>query len=195
MKCNDPFLVDFFKTKNDNAVSHFSPSLNGLLLWKPALTYQDDDQSTVLDICQDCYNSLSKNKLPCFALADHFYCGVLPEKFQDLTWVEEMVCAIYRTSAHVTRLYELSDSKYPFVYHGNTCAHEMNIVSTASVLPHTIGDINSILTVVFVGHKKFDPKQLGNFFHVWKSKIWSFLLYLKENNRLYHNSTLNPFNL
>ena len=58
-----------------------------------------------------------------------------------------------------------------FVYHGNTCAHEMNVVSTASVLPHTIGDINSILIVVFVGQKKFDPKRLGNFFHVWKSKI------------------------
>ena len=110
-----------------------------LLIFKPALTYQDDDQSTLLNICQDCYNSLSINKLPHFTLADHFYCGVLPEEFQDLTWVEEMVCAIYRT--YVTRLYESSDSKDPFVYHGNTCAHEMNIVSTVSVLPHTIGDI------------------------------------------------------
>ena len=45
-----------------------------------------------------------------------------------------------------------------FVYHGNTCAHEMNVVSTVSVVPRTIGDINSILTVVFVGQKKFDPK-------------------------------------
>ena len=108
LKCNDPFLVDFFKTKNDDAVSHFSPSLNCLLPWKPALTCQDDDQSTGLNICHDCYNSLSKNKLPRFALADHFYCGVLPEEFQNLTWVKEMVCAIYRTSAHVTRLYESS---------------------------------------------------------------------------------------
>ena len=71
----------------------------------------------------------------------------------------------------------------------------MNIVSTASVLPCTVGDINSILTVVFVGHKKFDPKRLGNFFRVWKSKIWNFLLYLKKNNKLYHNIILNPFNL
>ena len=71
----------------------------------------------------------------------------------------------------------------------------MNVVSTVSVVPRTIGDINSILTVVFVGQKKFDPKRLGNFFRVWKSKIWNFLLYLKENNKLYHNIALNPFNL
>ena len=71
----------------------------------------------------------------------------------------------------------------------------MNVISTASVLLHTIGDINSILTVVFVGHKKFDPKWLGNFFLVWKSKIWNILLYLKGNNKLYHNIALNPFKL
>ena len=158
LKTNAPFLVNMFKSKNDHAISHLSPSLNGLLLWKPAMTYQNNDQSTVLNICEDCYNTLSKNKMPHFSLADQFYCGVLPDEFQDLTWVEGMVCAIYRTSVHVTQLYELSDSKDPFVYHGNTCAHEMNVVSTASVLPHTIDVINSILTVVFVRHKKSDPK-------------------------------------
>ena len=75
------------------------------------MTYEDNDQSTVLNICQGCYNSLLKNKMPQFVLADHFYCDVLPDDFQDLTWVEEMICAIYRTSAYVTPLYESSNSK------------------------------------------------------------------------------------
>ena len=67
-----------------------------------------------------------------FALADHFYHGDLPHEFEDLTWVEEMACAIYRTTAHVTHLYESSDDKDPFVYHGNTYAHEMNVISRAT---------------------------------------------------------------
>ena len=64
LKANDPFLVNIFESKNDHAISHLSPSLKGLLLWKPAMTYEDNDQSTVLNICQGCYNSLSKNKRP-----------------------------------------------------------------------------------------------------------------------------------
>ena len=63
--------------------------------------------------------SLINYKMPWFALADHFQHGELPHEFQDLTWVEEMTCARYCTTAHVTRLYESSDDKYPFVYHGS----------------------------------------------------------------------------
>ena len=73
--------------------------------------------------------------------------------------------------AHITHLYESSDDKDPFVYHGNTCAHEMNVISTATVLPCTVREINSVLTIVFVGQKKSDPKKLGSFFQVCKNKI------------------------
>ena len=77
-------------------------------------------------------------RLPHFALADHFYCDALPDEFQGLTWVEEMVCAIYRTSTHVTQIYELSDSKDPFVSHGNMCTHEMNVVLTVTYVIHHV---------------------------------------------------------
>ena len=110
------------------------------------------------NLCGDCYRSLIKCKMPCFALADHFYCGDLPHESQDLTWVKEMACAIYCMTAHVTHLYESSDDKDLFVCHGDTCAHEMNVISTATVLPHTVGEIDSVLTKFFVGQKKFNSK-------------------------------------
>ena len=66
-----------------------------------------------------------------------------------------MVCARYRYTAHITRLFQSSDPALPNVLHGNTCAHEMNVVSTASVLPRTPSDINETLSVVFVGPGKF----------------------------------------
>ena len=54
-----------------------------------------------------------------------------------------------------------------------------------------MGKINSVLTIVFVGQKKFDPKKLGSFFQVHKNKIWKFLLFLKQNNKLYKEIMLN----
>ena len=71
----------------------------------------------------------------------------------------------------------------------------MNVVSTATVLPCTVGEINSVLTIVFVGQKKFDPKKLGNFLQVCMNKIWTFLLFLKENNKLYNEIMINQSSL
>ena len=111
-----------------------------------------------LTFCDECHSTLTRNKLSRLTLANQLYRGHLPDEFQDLTYIEEMVCALYRTTAHVTRLYQSTELTQPFVYHGNSCAHELNIISTASVLPRTPGDINSILSVVFIGPGKSDPK-------------------------------------
>ncbi len=62
-----------------------------------------------------------------------------------------------------------------------TCAHDMNTVSTATVLPHTPTDINGILSVVFVGAGNFNPKSLGKMFRIRKMKVWNFLLWLKDS--------------
>ena len=88
-----------------------------------------------VQICKDCLSGLKQSSIPRLSLANFLYRGKLPDEFQDLTWVEEMVCAKYRNTAHVTRIYGCSDPSQPKVFHGNTCAHEMNVLSTASVLP------------------------------------------------------------
>ena len=61
----------------------------------------------------------------------------------------------------------------------------MNVVSTASVLPRTPADINSMLSVVFVGPGKFQPNNLGLSFRIRKAKVWQFLLWLGTHNHLY----------
>jgi len=99
--------------------------------------------------------------------------------------VEEKICALYCVTAHVTRLFQSSDPSQPRIFHSNIYAHDMNVVSTASVLPHTPADVNSFLSVVFVGPGRFDPNKLGMIFHVCKQKIWTFLLWLKHHNQLY----------
>lgn len=161
-----------------------------VMLHKDGAFWSEHDtakQSPFIFLCKDCSLSLSRRQLPRYAIANHLYLGVLPECFSDLTWVEEMACSIYRTTAHVTRLYQSNNLNDPLVYHGNTCAHEMNVISTVTALPRTPGDINSMISIIFVGKKKFDPGRMGNMLRIRKEKVWQFLLWLVENNPLYHN--------
>ncbi|KAG1740760.1 uncharacterized protein EDB91DRAFT_1237188 [Suillus paluster] len=116
--------------------------------------------------------------MPALALVNHLNHGSLPNRFSDMTWLEEKVCAIYSITAHVMHLFQSSDPAQPKVFHGNTCAHDMNIMSTASVLPRTPADINGFLSVIFIGPEAFDPKQMEH-------KTWSFLLWLKAHNHMY----------
>ncbi|KAG1768401.1 hypothetical protein EDD22DRAFT_732971, partial [Suillus occidentalis] len=145
---------------------------------------------TTVKVCTDCYCSLTHAKVPCFVLANNLYHGSLPDQFQDLTWVEEMVCALYQNLAHVTCLYWSSDPAQPFVFHGNTCAHETNLLSIVKVLPCTPADINGMLTIVFVGATKLDVKSLRSLFHVCKQAVWSFFCWLATHNRLYKHISL-----
>ncbi|KAG2356434.1 hypothetical protein BDR07DRAFT_1453399 [Suillus spraguei] len=149
-----------------------------------------------MNVCADCFTALSKdNRVSRFALANNLYRGEFPKYFEDLTWVEEKICAIYSITAHVTRLFQSSDPLQPKVFHGNICAHDMNVVSTASVLPRTPADINGFLSIIFVGPGKFKPDQMGPMFRVWNEKNWSFLVWLKHHNCLYSDVLLEPNNL
>jgi hypothetical protein len=138
------------------------------------------------------FTALNQNHLPWFSLANYFYRGVLPGEFRDLTWVEEMVCAKYWNTAHVSRIYASpdSDNSQPKFFHGNTCAHEMNVVSTESVLPRTVADITDMITIVFVGAGKFDLNCLLKILKIRKTKVWNFLLWLRKHNHLYNNILL-----
>jgi hypothetical protein len=159
--------------------------LDGLMLCKEGIICNGDDCQ--ICVCNTCESSLHSNRMPRLALANNLYRGQLPSEFCDLTWVEEMVCALFRTTAHVTRLFQSSDPKNPRVMYGNTCAHAMNVTSTASVLPRTPSDINDALSVVFIGNQKFDPLRIYSLFRVRKVKISRFLAFLKQHNRLYEN--------
>jgi Domain of unknown function (DUF6570) len=75
---------------------------------------------------------------------------VLPDEFKDLTWVEEMLCSQYHNTTHVTRLYDSSDPAQPRLFHGNTCAHDMSVISIADTLPTTPAGIDGMLSVILM---------------------------------------------
>ena len=181
----NPFIIQKCLLDCNSAEFIFGcSSLDGLMLYKSAV-HLLPGSNVSLDVCTLCYSSLNKAVMPKFALANDLYQGKLPERFVDLTWVEEMVCARYRYTAHITRLFQSSDPALPNVLHGNTCAHEMNVVSTASVLPRTPSDINETLSVVFIGPGRFRSGLLKDTFRICKRKVWDFLVWLTAHNLCY----------
>ncbi|EJD34401.1 hypothetical protein AURDEDRAFT_140569 [Auricularia subglabra TFB-10046 SS5] len=138
-----------------------------------------------LDICSDCDVGLRSSRVPRVSLRNGLYRGILPDEFKDLSWVEEQICAINVAACKIVRLHGSSNPENPFVLYGNTCAHPMNVVETAKVLPRAPTDIAGRLGVIFVGPKKYKPKALGDIFRVRRHKVIAFLRWLCAHNKLY----------
>jgi hypothetical protein len=100
------------------------------------------------------------------------------------------MCVKYSNTAVVTRLYQSSDPSQPAVFHGNTCSHEMNVSSTAAVLPRAPSDVNDLLSVMFIGPSKFKADYLGDMYRIRKTRVLGFLQWLKTHNRLYTDISL-----
>ncbi len=96
-----------------------------------------------------------------------------------------MVCAVYHCTVQMMHLYGSSDPSQPCLFKGNTCAHNLNIISMATVLPRTPADVNGMLGVVFVGPKCLVKSCLSTIYKIRKEKVWWFLCWLAENNPLY----------
>jgi hypothetical protein len=105
------------------------------------------DAIVKVDVCKECAACVHPEspkvspKLPKYALANKLYLGDLPEEFKDLTWVEEQVCALHRSTVFVYRLYHSDNPQDPYMAKGNSCAHPQNTVSTAKILPRTPADV------------------------------------------------------
>lgn len=171
-------------------------SLDGRMLDRAAVCHVDGGGS-IVNLCADCLSSLKAGSVPKFSLRNDLYRGELPAEFKDITWMEERVCAIYCTTSQVTRLFHRSSGASdgePFVMHGNSCAYELNSISTATVLPRTPTDVNGFLAVVFVGPGPVKPAHLRQHFRVRKDVIMRFLRYLKANNDLYANIEISDDN-
>lgn len=146
-----------------------SKNINGCILDKRGFKQHDND-GIVLQICNKCLSALNQKCVPHLSLTNYFFRGTLPDEFADLTWVEEMVCAKYRNTTHINQIYGSLDVSQPKIFHGNTCTHEMNVLSTMSMLSQTISDVNDMLTIIFVGTGKFDPNCLCQMFTIQKKK-------------------------
>ncbi|KAE9392554.1 hypothetical protein BT96DRAFT_830479 [Gymnopus androsaceus JB14] len=138
-------------------------------------------------LCQECLTSLSKNRLPRLALNNNLFRGELPDDLKDVTWVEEMAVALYRTTAFVSRIYGTSNAGDPLQLHGNVCAHPLDFVANTKKLPWTPADLNDLISIVFVGRQRLTKEQLNKLtqYFVRQSVIRRLLNYLCRHHIQY----------
>lgn len=161
--------LNVLRVRNQHIIDHtprsrftyIDASLDGLLLASEGVRSLDQECKQVeMYLCTSCFGSLTKNQMPRLALNNNLYRGELPDDLKDITWVEEMACALYRTTAHVARLFGTSNDTEPLLIRGNTCAHPMNVFANATALPWAPSDLNKLISVVFIGPRKLRPEDL-----------------------------------
>ncbi|KAF8287741.1 hypothetical protein DL93DRAFT_2044184, partial [Clavulina sp. PMI_390] len=152
-------------------------------------------------LCTQCHASLlpsndSRACLPKYALANKLFLGRLPPQFDDVTPMEELACALMRSSIYVYRLYHLTNAQDPFLAKGNSCAFPQPTASTAQILPHTPADIAGTISVVFTGPSKTPPESvLKNVFRIRKNVVSDLLHWLQDHNPLYSGVTIDAARL
>ncbi|KAJ3909347.1 hypothetical protein F5879DRAFT_791812, partial [Lentinula edodes] len=185
LKVTDPLIL---AQTPQSRFTYICRALDGLLLDKRGIRSIDVDCSSFeIYFCRECYNSLRRVSMPRLALNNYLYRGELIEGIEDITWVEEMACAIYHTSAHVARIYGSSNAGDSLQLHGNVCAHALDICSVAKKLPWSPADVNDLISIVFVSKAKLkhdDLRKLKPYF-VRRSVIRMLLSDLCHRNRLY----------
>jgi len=139
-------------------------------------------------VSHPCKRYLPRSLMTHYDPVNKLYCGCLAAEIQGLTWIEEQVCAKFADMAVVTRLYQSSGSSQSAVFHGNACAHEMNVDSAVVVLLHTSPDVGGLLSVAFTGPPEPNQSTLEicTVFENQRSGI-SAMTKSTQYNRLYEN--------
>jgi len=176
-------------------------ALDNMMLCTRGL-HTSSDAIMKVDVCKDCAVCVDPKsrkvspKLPMYALANKLYLGDLPEAFKDLTWVEEQVCALHRSTVFVYRLYHSDNPQDPYMAKGNSCAHPQNTVSTAKILPRTPADVAGCISIVFTASNQSVPDAaLKNVFRVRKNVVRDFFKWLQMNNPMYEDVQISDANL
>lgn len=174
-------------TLNPTALVYDDPKLNGLLLCPDGLDIDRPAQKYIIAFCPECEEDLGRGTIPKFSLRNGLFRGYLPPFLRDLTFIEEQVCALYRVTANITRLFGANSKQpnNPWHFYGNTCAHPLNAVQTADILPRTVADMNQNIGILFVGPGKHKPNILRKIFRVRRAKVIALSQFLRSTNVLF----------
>lgn len=121
----------------------------------PAGVLQNKDGSLSLSLCPPCNSTLSRKKLPRFALANLNAVGDVSPELKDLALVEEMLVAWCRTKMYVIKLQDHRDDiELPTVQRGikgHVVVFPQHPDEISDVMPPAINDIVTPICVLFCG--------------------------------------------
>ncbi|KAG8834010.1 hypothetical protein FRC20_007552 [Serendipita sp. 405] len=97
---------------------------DGLMIFHDHIKLDQLNHTVSLHLCHECDSALNSQRVPRFSLRNNLYRGRLPPDLNDLTWIEEKVCALHRVTADVAHLHHTErDESLPFRLVGNICVY------------------------------------------------------------------------
>ncbi|KAI0087676.1 hypothetical protein BDY19DRAFT_1010104, partial [Irpex rosettiformis] len=143
-------------------------------------------------ICSSCMSSLSKRRIPPLSLRNSRWLGEVPSCLHDLSFMEKILVSRYRHNRCIVRV----DIHAPYKMRANAIVFSQPVAQLLPVLPMPRAELDHIVAVLFTGSvspSASDFKRTPVF--VRPSKIWTALLWLKENHPSYGDVLLSSQNL
>ncbi len=141
-------------------------------------------------ICNKCYMSLRRDKIPPNAIINH-YSGQIPEALKGLTVIEELLLSQYHLKAKIFKIYgHYYETQLKII--GNVISFQQSFDDLLKILPDT-NQLDAI-RVIFVG-TRLKKKELQRIFKVRQSKVKEALEWLIKHNTLYSLIKINDSEL
>lgn len=170
---------------------------NGELFHAAAVTVREGVASG--DVCDDCQRDLrsQRDTKPTLSLANNMWIGSIPHQLQTLTMTEKLLVSLYYPAVQVVKLYPKKDGARGWdteLMHdgmtGNVSSYPLNInrvddMLSGSLLPRPPETLSSVLAVTVVGPRNFPERTFPGLFRVRRQKVKDALVWLKANNPLY----------
>jgi len=158
----------------------------------------DVDANTV-NICYECYVSLERGNIPCFALANNMWIGRVPECLQTLTLVERLLIAKYFPTAYVIKLFpeqtgaaHWDHSQLYSGFKGSVSTYALDpklVVSMIDghILPAPPIVLSATVAVTFITPSGKVEFCMPKILHVRRRRVREALEWLKAHNPLYND--------
>ncbi|KAK0234495.1 hypothetical protein EDD85DRAFT_955310 [Armillaria nabsnona] len=175
----------------------------GSLLHNDAL-----DNNGSSHVCNDCSRHLGSGQMPPLALANNMWIGKVPFELSILSLAEHILITRHLLCTYLVKLYPKaehaehwleSDAVY-LGLKGNISTHPLNTgyiagLVSANVLPPQARVLSAVIGIIFVSPRGVKMRELPGIFHVRREHVRKALLWLKENNPLYHDIIISDDNL
>ncbi len=151
---------------------------------------------TEVTCCKECLYSLQTNSIPPCSVANNLQIGSCPPELMNLTIIEKILIAAFRTSICVIKFKEIAGTGTEQKgVKGQTITFPQDVESIlsniqASVLPQDPECLPDIIKVVFIGSKPPTRRQLLNVLQVRRKKVFTALHWLKMHHPQYSNITI-----
>jgi hypothetical protein len=173
-------------------------------LWKEALVAEEGREQLEAGrsvwICSECESSLVKKKLPRLALANNLWIGQVPCELTALTIPEQLMIARHYPRCYVFKLYpreaaHVGVEQMQRGMKGNVSLFDVNTKEVVKMLegqkmPNLTATLASVVVVTVIGTKTLPKDWLKSTFRIRRKRVYEALLWLKKNNSLYEDISI-----